>query len=261
MHYLQAIFLGLVQGLTEFIPVSSSGHVILVEHWLHFDGGAVFDVALNIGTLAALLLFFWQDFWNLFKSLFKRNEHTRMAWMLVIATIPGVIAGILLEHAAKTVFRSDMLVGINLIVVALIMAYATRKGRKKYDLEHMTPERAGVIGLAQALAIVPGVSRSGITISAGLLEGFDAVAATRFSFLLSAPILLGGTLKVLAEHGSRAQISASPVLFLLGIITAFISGYWAIRFMLNYLQKHGLNLFVYYRLAIGALVIFIGLRR
>ncbi len=257
MHIIQAIILGIVQGLTEFIPVSSSGHLILVGNLLKFDGGLAFDAAVNIGTLAALALFFWRDFVNLAVALFKRTEHSRIAWMLALATIPGVIAGVLLQHLVETVFRSNSLVAFNLIWVAGVMYVADRMSRRKYDLGHMTPERAGGIGLAQVLALLPGVSRSGITISAGLFEGFDRISATKFSFWMSAPILAGGTAKVLLKHSSIVLIKSEPLVFAAGILAAFVSGYFAIKFMLNYLQRHGLMVFVWYRLVVG--VVFLGL--
>jgi undecaprenyl-diphosphatase len=259
MHILQALVLGLVQGLTEFIPVSSSGHLILVGHLLHFDGGVAFDAATNIGTLAALAIFFWKDFWDLARGLVTRTDKSRMAWLLVMATIPGVLAGLVLEHTVSTLFRNDTLVAVNLILAGVVMLYATRVGKRRYDLSHMTPERAGGIGLSQVLALFPGVSRSGITVSAGLFEGFDRVAATTFSFWLSAPILVGGTTKVLLKHSSLVQIQAEPVVFAVGILAAFISGLWAIRFMLGYLKNHGLEIFVWYRFVVGALFLVISL--
>jgi undecaprenyl-diphosphatase len=256
MQYLQALILGITQGLTEFIPVSSSGHLILVGHFINFkETGLAFDTALNVGTLTALMIYFYKDFWALFKSIFKRSDQTRLAWLLIIATIPAVIAGVLLEKTAETVFRSDYLVAANLILVALIMLWADRTSKRKYDIEHMTPPRAVKIGLAQAVALVPGVSRSGITISAGLFEGFDRVTATRFSFLLSAPVIAGATAKVMLKSENLHMLTSHTGLFLTGMLAALISGYWAIRFMLKYLQSHSLNIFIYYRIFAGVLVI------
>ncbi len=262
MLILKAIVLGLVQGLTEFIPVSSSGHLLLLDHFLHFSaGGFAFDTLLDAGTLTALLIFFWKDIVMLAKSIFVKDENTKLAWLLLLATIPGVIGGVLLENAAKTVFRSDALVAVNLIVVGVILWVADQYGKKKDHLDKMTPPKALGVGLAQVVALIPGVSRSGITISAGLAEGFDRVSATRFSFLLSAPIIAGATVKVLLEHDSVKMITSHPSLFILGNLAALISGYWAIKFMLDYLAKHGLKLFSYYRIIFGLLVLLIVLKK
>lgn len=261
MQLLQALILGITQGLTEFIPVSSSGHLILVGHAIGFkDSGLGFDTALDIGTLAALVVFFRRDIVALLIGLVRKTEMSRLSWLMVLATVPGVIAGVLLQHAAETTFRSGQLVAINLIIVAFVMLAADRLSRRQYSLDDMTVGRATSIGVAQALALVPGVSRSGITISAGLLAGFDRVAATRFSFLLSAPIIAGATAKVVLSPENWSQLTAQPMLYVVGIVAAFISGLWAIRFMLRYLTKHGLSLFAYYRIAVGVLILLVGLK-
>ncbi len=260
MNLLQAIILGLTQGLTEFIPVSSSGHLILVGHLLGISGSLFnFDVALDIGTLAALILFFWQDFLELAVALFVKSEKTRLAWLLALATIPGVAAGVLLQKLVETKFQSDSLVAVNLIVVAVVMLMADQLGRKHDDLSKMTASKSVIIGLAQALALVPGVSRSGITISAGLFEGFDRVSATKFSFWLSAPIIAGATAKVLLKHSTLVDMHSHVGLYLAGILAAAVSGYLAIKFLISYLGRHGLAVFAYYRLAVGALILGLGL--
>ncbi len=258
MLVLKSIILGLVQGLTEFIPVSSSGHLLLMDRVLHFSaGGFAFETLLDLGTLLALIAFFWKDFVKLAKSIFVKDENTKLAWFLVLATIPGVLGGVLLEHAAKTVFRSSSLVAVNLIVIGVVLWLADHLGRKQDGLKAMTPIKALGVGFAQVLALIPGVSRAGITISAGLAEGFDRVSATRFSFLLSAPIIAGATIKVLLEHDSLHMISSFPMLFVAGNIAALVSGYWAIKFMLSYLEKHGLKVFAYYRILVGLLVLIV----
>lgn len=261
MHLLQAMILGITQGLTEFIPVSSSGHLILVGHLIGFDQSTLaFDTALDIGTLAALLIFFRRDIMDLAIGLVKRTSHSRMSWMMVLATVPGVLAGVLLQKYAETTFRSAQLVAINLIVIAFVMLAADRLGKRKYGIDHMTPQRSLAIGIAQALALVPGVSRSGITISAGLLAGFDRVAATRFSFLLSVPIIAGATAKVLLKPANIHAMVSDPAIYIVGILSALISGYFAIKFMLNYLNKHGLAVFAYYRIVVGIFILAIGLK-
>jgi undecaprenyl-diphosphatase len=259
MQLLQALILGIVQGLTEFIPVSSSGHLILVEKWLGFaHSGLTFDVALHIGTLGALLLFFRKDFLELGMALFKPSEKTKLARLLILATIPAVVVGSLLQSKAEAAFRSEQLVAINLIVVAFVMLAADRWGSRKHDLGKVTAGRALSVGFAQALAVVPGVSRSGITISAGLLQGFDRTAATRFSFLLSAPIIAGAILKVLAGGHVVQDVAANAGVFIVGVLASLISGYLAIKFLLSYLKDHGLGAFALYRIVLGVLILMVG---
>ncbi|HSX48366.1 MAG TPA: undecaprenyl-diphosphate phosphatase [Candidatus Nanoarchaeia archaeon] len=259
MQILQAIILGLIQGLSEFIPVSSSGHLLLVGHYLNFSySGLGFDTALDIGTLAALFLFFWKDFVELAKSIFVKDIDSRLAWILVVATIPGVVAGVVFESAIEHIHQSSAgvtVVAANLVVVGVIMLIADKYGRRQLDISQMNYKKGLTIGLAQALAIVPGVSRSGITITAGLAEGFDRVSATRFSFLLSAPIIAGATAKEVLKPSTLSQIHSAPLIYAFGIVAAALSGYLAIRFVLNYLVRHGLALFAYYRIIVGLLIL------
>jgi undecaprenyl-diphosphatase len=262
MTVLQAIFLGLVQGFTEFIPVSSSGHLILARHFMNLGtGGLTFDVALNIGTLAALVIYFYKDIWLLIKALVSKQKETKLAWLLIAATIPAVIAGVLLESAAETSFRSPRLVAINLFLVAILMLCAERyyhlRVRKPTKLEDVSKKQAIGMGIAQATALVPGVSRSGSTISIGLFLGMDRVAATRFSFLLGIPIMFGGIAKKLLEPGFADQFHQQQAQYIFGTLAAFVSGLIAIRFLLNYLSKHSLSLFAYYRIGVSALTLLI----
>lgn len=259
MSIIDALLLGIVQGLTEFIPVSSSGHLILFHDLLGVQqSGLAFDVALHLGTLLALVLFFRKDLITLISSIFKGGPERKLAIVLAIATVPAMIAGFLLNDAAETTFRSSRLVAVNLIVVAFLMMAAERyykHHQKKTALEKVSNKQGLAVGIAQALAIIPGTSRSGITISTGLFAGLDRVAATRFSFLLGIPITFGAILKIFALDGGAGQISQQPSIFTVGITAAFISGLFAIRFMLRYLAKHTLDVFAYYRIAIGLLVI------
>ncbi|HSX45334.1 MAG TPA: undecaprenyl-diphosphatase UppP [Candidatus Saccharimonadales bacterium] len=258
MNAFQAMVLGLVQGLTEFIPVSSSGHLVLAHHALGvFDTGLPFDVALHAGTLLALLVFFYKDLWELLLGLFGKNDKQKLAWLLIMATVPAVIAGVLLESAAESKFRSVRLVSINLFVVAFIMLWAERyaaKRSRKASINNLSQTQVLTMGVAQAAAVVPGVSRSGITITAGLFSGVDRIAATRFSFLLAIPITAGAILKVLVIDHGLAQAHQTNIIAI-GVVTAFLSGLWAIKFLLNYLSKHSLAAFAYYRIAIAVIAI------
>lgn len=259
MSIVQALILGLVQGLTEFIPVSSSGHLVLLHEVFGLtEGGLAFDVALHFGTLLALIVYFYKDILLLVNGLLGRNDYKRLAWLLVAATIPAVIAGILLESAAESAFRSVRLVAVSLIVVALFMFIAenvAKRYKNKPRLKETSGRQAMAVGLAQAAALVPGVSRSGATITTGLFVGMDRVAATRFSFLLGIPILAGAVAKVLTGEAALEQIGAETDLFAVGIVSAFISGFFAIRFLLKYLAHHTLAVFAYYRIALGVLAI------
>ncbi|MDB5163569.1 MAG: undecaprenol kinase [Candidatus Saccharibacteria bacterium] len=259
MSGIEALILGIAQGLTEFIPVSSSGHLILLHRAMGItDHGLTFDVALHLGTLLALLFYFSKDIWELILGLLGKNNRQRLAWLLVMATIPAAIIGYLLESAAESKFRSARLVSINLIVFALVMLAAERfaqKHKHKSSFEKISTNQGLIMGFAQAAAVVPGVSRSGATITAGLFSGLDRIAATRFSFLLAIPITAGAILKVLVSKQGLATFSSEKGLFAIGIISALLSGLFAIRFLLNYLSKHSLAVFAYYRIALGLLVL------
>ena len=261
MQLIDAIILGLTQGLTEFIPVSSSGHLILVGHFLHFAySGLGFDTALDVGTLAALYLFFARDFWEIGRDFVVGGPKRRLGAYLLVATVPGVLAGILIEHVAATTLRDGRLVAVNLIWVGVVMFLIDQYSKTELDMSQVTLPRALVVGVAQALALIPGVSRSGITITASRALGFDRIAATRFSFLLSAPIISGATVKVLLDPGSRQALAMAPLLYLAGVIAALVSGYLSIRFLLGYLAKHGLAVFAAYRVALGAVILITGFR-
>jgi len=259
MTILQAIILGLTQGLTEFIPVSSSGHLVLMHAAMGLEqNGLTFDVALHIGTLMALLIFFYKDILQLIGGILGKNEHKRLAWLLAAATIPAVIAGVMLGDLAETSFRSAVLVAFNLIAMAFVMLAAEKYAKKLQNrttgTDNISPKQAMIVGAAQAVALVPGVSRSGATITSGIFVGIDRVTATRFSFLLAIPATLGAILKTMASGGA-GLVSSEPMLFFVGITTAMLSGLFAIKFLLGYLAKHDLSVFAYYRIALGLLVL------
>lgn len=259
MSIIQALILGVVQGLTEFIPVSSSGHLVLMHAALGTnENGLMFDLSLHLGTLFALLVFFNQELWKLAKALFVRGSQTHLAWFIGIATIPAVLAGMLFQSLAESAFRSPKLVAITLIIAAAIMLFAERhmqRRAKLTKLDRVSFKQTLVVGLAQAIAIVPGISRSGSTITAGLFMGLDRVSATRFSFLLGIPITAGAIAKVLVNKEAFATISDERTVFLTGMIAAFVSGILAIHFLLKFLSKHSLDIFAYYRIALGILVL------
>ncbi len=260
MSILEAILLGIVQGLTEFLPVSSSGHLILTEKLLGIRASSLaFDVALHAGTLMALIIFFRHDIARLIKAVKHKTHEARIARLLLIATLPAVLVGLGLEGLVEDTFRSMVLVAVNLIFVAIFMLIAERQYGKRKDftkLNNIRTKQALVVGLAQALAIIPGVSRSGSTITAGLLGGMDRVSATRFSFLLGIPITFGALLKMLVGGEGISQVQNDATVFLAGICAALLSGIFAIRFLINFLSKYGLTIFAYYRIVLGIVVLF-----
>jgi undecaprenyl-diphosphatase len=274
METLQAIVLGIIQGLGEFLPISSSGHLVVLPKIFGWeDQGLAFDVALHFGTLFAILIYFREDWKNIISRSYFLRELGRividrkreffkadklkedMLFIIGLATIPGVFAGLFLEDYAETIFRSPLLVGVTLIFGALILFYSDRAGRKKIDEKDITLKTAFLVGVAQMLAIVPGMSRSGMTISAGLLLGLTRTAAARFSFLLATPIVFGAAAKelpVLLDAGIDLNI-------ITGVLAAFGSGYLAIKYMLKFLEKQSYDIFVVYRtlLAIAIFSLFI----
>lgn len=251
--------MGLVQGLTEFIPVSSSGHLVILHELFGLNQGSlIFDVALHIGTLLALVLYFFKDLRRLVIAVFQKKPETRLAQMLMLATAPAGVAGFFLQNAVESSFRNSVIVAVNLMIFGLVMILAERyavKFKRKTEIEKVTPQQALIMGMAQAFAIIPGISRSGSTIASGLFAGLDRTAATRFSFLLAIPITFGAILKVLFNTTALGQIGIDRNIFIVGIVAAFVSGLFAIRFLLAYLSKHSLAAFAYYRLVLGVVIL------
>lgn len=271
MEILQSIVLGIIQGLGEFLPISSSGHLVVLPKIFGWeDQGLAFDVALHFGTLLAILIYFYDDWKKIISKSYFLKELSRIfidrkreffkldklkqddLVIIGVATIPGVLAGLFLEDYAATIFRNPFLVGFALLFGAMILFYADKAGKKKLEVKDITLKIALVIGLFQMLAIVPGMSRSGMTISAALLLGLSRTSAARFSFLLATPIVLGATIK----EFSTFMEAGMDINLIVGVLSAFGSGYLAIKYMLKYLEKQNYNIFVFYRLAL-ALVIFL----
>jgi len=265
MDNLYSIILGIIQGLTEFWPISSSGHLVIAHDVLQFDfvDNLSFDAALHLGTLLALVVFFWRDIiryivawvksfanWNLQNDLSQR-----MAWFIFVGSIPAGVVGYFIDQWAETVFRNLWLVALLLIGVGLLFIVFERIFQKTKELAQMGWLTAIIIGLAQVLALVPGVSRSGITILAGLSQGLKRSVAARFSFLLSLPVVFGAGLKKMFELGSTGLEGSEWFVIIIGLLTAAVVGYMAIRFLLRYLENHSLNIFAYYRFLLGVVVI------
>jgi undecaprenyl-diphosphatase len=265
---LQALIMGIVQGLTEFLPVSSSGHLVLVPFLFGWDDAFItslgFSVMLHLGTLVALLVYFRADWLRLVPAglatlgdrSFRGDPDRKLAWLLLASTIPAALAGFLLNDLIETTFRSVEMVVVMLVVAGIVMGVADRVGRMDRTIAGMTFPLAIGIGAAQALALIPGVSRSGISISAGRLAGLDRESAARFSFLMAAPITFGAGLyearKLLTgEAGVEVPIAA----LLVGMVASMLAGLAAIHFMLRYLRTRSLDIFVLYRFALAAVVV------
>jgi undecaprenyl-diphosphatase len=262
MNLLYAILLGVLQGATEFLPVSSSGHLILAEHFLGFsEGGLAFDVALHLGTLTAILIYFRKDFLLMAAALLPGRGsdaegalHRRLFFFLALATVPGALCGLLLEKSAETLFRSPILVATTMAGVGLLLLWGERAGRRSRDIRMLTLTDALLIGLSQALAVVPGVSRSGITMTTGLFLGLNREAAARFSFLLSAPIIFGAGLHSLPKIIKQGADGGEGGLYLAGFLAAALSGYAVIAWLLKFVRTRSFDIFAYYRLALAGLV-------
>lgn len=258
----QAVVLGILQGVGEFLPISSTAHLTLAPWLLGWpDPGLSFDVALHMGTLAAVLLFFWREWVAIAVDGLLRGDpgRRRLFAFLVAASVPGALAGLLLQDAAATVFRAPVLVAVALIVMGWILYWAdARRGRGGVDVAGMSLGDALVIGLSQAVAIVPGVSRSGATMTAGLLRGLSREAAARFSFLMSMPIILGaGVLQL--RHLTPSALGSAP--FWAGVAASAVAGLMSIGFLLRFLRTGSFRVFAWYRFILGLIVIVVAVLR
>jgi len=262
MTLIQAIVLAVVQGVTEFLPISSTAHLVLVP-WLvgWADQGLTFDIALHAGTLVAVLAYFAREWLGMLASLFGGTSRApgvdrRMLGIIVAATVPGGLAGYFLESYAESVFRSPALIAAMLMGVAGLMWMADRRRRLLRSADSITLTDGLVIGMAQALAVVPGTSRAGITIAAGLFRNLTREAAARFSFMLATPIIGGAALKKGLEVWQQGLPPGfTPADFLVGFVVSAATGYAAIWFLLRYLQVRTLKIFVAYRLVLGAIIL------
>ncbi|MBU2028715.1 undecaprenyl-diphosphate phosphatase [Patescibacteria group bacterium] len=275
MESLQAIILGLVQGLGEFLPISSTAHLVLAPYFFGWqDPGLAFDVALHLGTLIAVVGFFWKDWVEIFELAFKNQVQSfppqrdpakavakfkvqgyrkNILWLLIIATIPGVLAGYFLEAKAETIFRSPLIIAGTLFLAGLVLYLADKYLQHRKNLKQVDWKDSLIMGLSQAVAIIPGVSRSGATITAGLFLGLSRSSAARFSFLLSTPIILGATIfkmPELLQNGINWPI-------ILGVLVSALSGYLAIKYLLLLIEKVGYGIFFWYRTLLALLIIFV----
>ncbi|MFA5125170.1 MAG: undecaprenyl-diphosphatase UppP [Patescibacteria group bacterium] len=267
MNYLWAILAGLVQGVAEFLPISSSGHLVILHDILRFNlpDNLTFDIVLHLGTFLSLLVFFWRDILRLirgfFSSLakwnFRGDSNQRLAWLIIIGTIPAVLVGYFFDDFIEQVFHEGrfaaLIVAIMLIVVAILFWLLEKYAKRLRTAESLKWWESLVIGAGQAIALIPGTSRSGITICAGLMLKLTREQAARFSFLLSMPVVLGAGVKSLLQIESLT-VAEWPLLAV-GFLAAAISGYFAIKFLLKYLIDHSLGVFAWYRVILAVLIL------
>lgn len=276
MDIIQAIIMGAVQGLTEFLPVSSSAHLVILPELLGAESSLAFDTLLHVGTLVAVIAYFWQDILAMikafissladipkgnFKDGIKEDSFKRLTWLVIIGTIPAGLMGVLFKSEFESLFNSVAAVGFFLIITGVILTCAEWISKRKIDgegkkIKNVTFTNSLVIGLFQGLAIAPGISRSGSTIAAGLFSGLERKLAARFSFLLSIPAILGAAL---VQAKDIASFDSNLSVLIGGFVSALIFSYLAVKFMMGYIQKHSLMIFAYYCWIVGALTLIIPL--
>lgn len=271
MNIIQSILLGIVQGLTEFLPISSSAHLVIVPHLLGWEIPAaeafVFNVLVQVATLVAVTAYFWKDLLAILKAvvagLQKRQPFSepqaRLGWLILAATIPAGVFGVLIKDQVEAAFSSLFATGIFLLATAGLLTIAERLGKRQRNLDHLTLADAVWIGVAQAAAIFPGVSRSGATITGGMLRGLERPAAARFSFLMSIPIMLAAGLLAVLDLVAIPNFGRLLLIFIPGFLAAAITGYLSIRWLLRYLTHQPLSVFIFYCLAAGLLAVGVSL--
>ena len=267
MTILQAIILGIVQGLTEFIPVSSSGHLVLVPHFLGWnfphDPAFIFDVLVQWGTLFAVFIYFRHDLITIatafIKGIIQRTPFadfdSRMGWYLILATLPAVVVGLLCKDMIVQAFANPKMTGVFLLVTAALLVIAETAGHRNRNMEQVTWKDSLWIGFSQVLALLPGVSRSGSTIAGGMTRHLDRSSAARFSFLMSVPVMVGAGVLALKDLADLPAANEFILPLLVGFLAALVSGYLAIRWLIAYLSRHSLYLFAVYCTVLGIVVI------
>lgn len=260
MTIFRAIILGIIQGIAEFLPISSSAHLIIFPYLFGWEeSGLAFDVALHFGTMMAVILIFFKDWWNLFVGAIKdvkekkKTTNGKMFWYLIIATIPAALAGVLLDNVIEDVIRNKVwIIALALAIMGVLIyvgdKWASKHYKKETEFEDITLKQALIVGISQAFAVIPGFSRSGTTILAGRLQGISKEAITKFTFLLSVPVICGATILKVGDLALTKEV-------IVGIITSFATGIIAIKFLLRYIKKHDFSIFAFYRVILAIIVL------
>lgn len=269
MDILQSVVLGIVQGITEFLPISSTAHLILTPLFMGWkDPGLTFDVALHVGTFLAVAAYFREDLSQMVRAgltslrrpNFSEDPYQRLAWLTVIGCVPAGVVGILFEKSIETTLRSPYVIAGTLAGVALLLLLAEFVGKRDRDVKHLTLRDAILIGIAQACALIPGVSRSGATMTMGMFSGLSREASARFSFLLGVPIIFASCLFKLRDLPGAGLTSTELLAMGVGVATAALTGYFVIKFLLAFLAKRSMMVFIVYRLFVGGLVAVLAMR-
>ena len=263
MSVLKAIILGIIQGVAEFLPISSSAHLILFPYLFGWEeSGLAFDIALHFGTMMAVLAIFFKDWWNLFIGAIKdikdkkKSTNGRMFWYLIIATVPAALTGLLLDDIIENIIRNKIwIIALSLAIMGLLIyigdKWASKHYKKETKFEDINLKQALIVGIFQAFAVIPGFSRSGTTILAGRLQGISKEAITKFTFLLSVPVICGATILKVGDLAFTKEV-------IVGIISSFAMGVISIKFLLSYIKKHDFSIFAFYRVIL-ALIVFVKL--
>lgn len=264
MLWIQVIILAVVQGIAEFLPISSSAHLIIFRD-LFGIGSSIgsnisftFDIALHLGTVLAILIYFFKDFWKIFISgvTKPKSNDGHIMWFIILASIPAAIFGVLFEDVIDEMLRGNfLLIAIALMVMGIIIYLADHYFKQKKTMDHMKWTDALVIGCAQVFALIPGFSRSGTTIAAARAMKLKREDAAKFSFYLSAPVILGATILTLFKDNTITLIGENLGMFVIGILVAFVTGLLCIEFLMKYIKKHDFKIFMWYRVAMGIIVI------
>ena len=267
MKIIETIVLGIIQGIAEFLPISSSAHLIIfrdvfgIGSFLSGNHELSFDIALHFGTFLAILVFFFKDFWQMIIKGFSKgvkDEKGKMLWMIVVATIPAAIMGVLFEEKIENVVRNKYwLIAICLAIMGIIIRYTDKLSKETRSFKNMGFKDAILIGCAQVCALIPGFSRSGTTISMARVLKINRSDAAKFSFYLSAPVVLGAVAIKLLKGEMFSLIAAEPVTFIIGVVVSFLSGLLCIKFLLSYIKKHDYNIFMWYRLILALIVLIV----
>ncbi len=266
MTLFHAFLLGIIQGLTEFIPVSSTAHLLLAQEILGIapsDATFAFLVLVQLGTIISLVVYFWKDLLVLIKAFIAKpfsTQDNRLAWFIIIATIPALLAGVLLKDAVETLFKTPLVEApIRLFTAALLMSLAEYFGKRTRTLDSMTWLDALFVGAMQIMAVFPGASRSGTTISGGMFRAFNRPSAARFAFLMSVPVMLAAGAYEMLDVLKMPDLASFLPLLAVGFITAAVVGWLAIKWLLGYLNQHSLYIFAAYCAIMGSLIILYGL--
>jgi len=256
------VILAIIQSITEFLPISSSGHLLLAKEFLDLNSllsSISFDIVLHFGTLVSLLFYFRKDILQIFHDFLDKDKKSDLFWNIFVATVPIISVGYLMSDFIESSLRSIEIVIFNLVFIALLFLLAEKKSKHNKDLKNLTLINAFLIGLAQTIALIPGVSRSGITIVTALFLGLKRDSAARFSFLIAIPATTLVSLKGFLDISKNGEMLGSLDIYLLGFLVSAVGGFLAIKYLIKFLKNHSLKPFAYYRIALALIFLFVSI--